>query len=56
MYFLGLILFITYEEQHNKGHSYRTIYHVYHDKIVCPLGSFVVSFLLGCRKSTFFFL
>ena len=34
-------LFITYDEQHNKGHIYRTISHVCHNKIVRPLGNFV---------------
>ena len=33
--------FIIYEEQHSKGHIYRTISHVCHNKIVCPLGNFV---------------
>ena len=31
--------FIIYEEQHNKGHIYRTIFHKCHNKIVCPLGN-----------------
>ena len=38
---LCLVNFITYEEQHNKGHNYRTISHVCHNKIVCPLGNFI---------------
>ena len=29
----------TYKEQPNKGHIYRTISHVCHNKIICPLGS-----------------
>ena len=35
-----LSLFITYDEERNKGHIYRTISHVCHNKIVCPLGNF----------------
>ena len=32
--------YITYEEQHNKGHIYHTISQVCHNKIDCPLGNF----------------
>ena len=34
-------IIITYEEKHNKGDIYCMISHVCHNKIVCPLGSFV---------------
>ena len=40
-YIVVLLVIITYEEQHNKDHIYRTISHVCHNKIVCPLGNFV---------------
>ena len=53
--------FITYQEQHSKGHIYRAISHVCHTKSVCPLGNNVIgcrkspNFFIGCRESTFHF-
>ena len=44
---------ITYDEQHNKGHIYRTISHVCHNKIVCPLGKFRIMRLAVVRVHLF---
>ena len=48
-----LVIFITYEEQHNKGHIYRTISHICHNKIVCALGNFVACDLAVVRVNNF---
>ena len=36
---MNINIFITYEEQHNKGYIYRMISYVCYNKIVCPLGN-----------------
>ena len=47
------IPFITYEEQLNKGHMYRMISNVWHNKTVCPLSNCVAGDWLSFFSSFF---